>query len=164
MPRSIRNNLTRTALAAAAAALCAIALWPGAGQAAGTTQTLRVFEKPVALSLTHPDGAVERQGRLPEANPGDVLDVYALDYVGNHRKHEKRASMSSHLRCTFGDAGPPTCETHVAIGGALLVFKGEKLVAGTGRYQHATGRVLSNKTIDEESNTSDIVVRINLGG
>jgi hypothetical protein len=166
MPRSIRTNLTRTALAAAAAALCAVALWPGAGQAAGKsrTETLRVFEKPVALSLTHSDGTVVRHAPYPEAKAGDVLDVYALDYVGNHRKHEKRASMSSHLRCTFGDAGPPTCESHVAIGGALLVFKGDKLVAGTGRYQHATGRVLSNKTIDEKSNTSDIVVRINLGG
>jgi hypothetical protein len=166
MPRSIRTNLTRTALAAAVAALCAVALWPGAGQAAGTskTETLRVFEKPVALSLTHPDGTVVRHAPYPEAKAGDVLDVYALDYVGNHRKHEKRASMSSHLRCTFGDAGPPTCESHVAIGGALLVFKGDELVAGTGRYQHATGRVLSNRTIDEQSNTSDIVVRINLGG
>jgi hypothetical protein len=164
MPRSLCTNIIRTALGAAAAALCAIALWPGAGQAAGTTQTLRVFEKPVALTLTHPDGTVVRRAPFPEAKAGDVLDVYALDYVGNHRKHEKRASMSSHLRCTFGDAGPPTCESHIAIGGLLLVFKGDKLVAGTGRYQHATGRVLSNKTIDEESNTSDIVVRINLGG
>jgi hypothetical protein len=164
MPRSIRTNLTRTALAAVAAALCAVALWPGAGQAAGTTQTLRVFEKPVSMTLTSADGTVLRHGPFPEAKAGDVLDVYALDYVGNHRKHEKRASMSSHLRCTFGEAGPPTCESHVAIGGALLVFKGNKLVAGTGRYQHATGRVLSNKTVDEKSNTSDIVVRINLGG
>jgi hypothetical protein len=46
----------------------------------------------------------------------------------------------------------------------VRTIKGDKLVAGTGRYQHATGRVLSNKTIDEKSNASDIVVRINLGG
>lgn len=166
MPRSIRTNLTRTALAAAAAALCAVALWPGAGQAAGKskTETLRFFDKPVAMTLTSADGTVVRHAPFPEAKAGDVLDVYALDYAGNHRKHEARASASEHLRCTFGDAGPPDCETHVAIGGSLLIFRGDKLVAGTGRYQHATGRALSNKTVDEKSNTSDTVVRINLGG
>jgi hypothetical protein len=164
MPRSLSTHIIRPLLGALAAGLCALVMWPGAGQAAGTTQTLRVFDKPVALTLTHPDGTVVRHAPFPEAKAGDVLDVYALDYVGNHRKHEKRPSMSSHLRCTFGDAGPPTCESHIAIGGSLLVFKGDKLVAGTGRYQHATGRVLSMKTIDEQSNTSDAVVRINLGG
>ena len=55
-------------------------------------------------------------------------------------------------------------ESHVAIGGSLLIFRGDKLVAGTGRYQHATGRAVSNKTVYEKSNTSDTVVRINLGG
>jgi hypothetical protein len=157
MPRSL-STLTISTLAAG---LCALALWPGSGHAAGTTQTLRVFDKPVAITLTHPDGTVVRQPTV-EAKAGDVLDVYALDFVGNHRKHEKRASMSSHLRCTFGDAGPPVCENHVAIGGSLLIFRGDEVVAGTGRYAHATGRVLSNKVVDERTNASDVVVRIHL--
>jgi hypothetical protein len=161
MPRSIRTNTIRIALGAVAVGLCALALWPGAGQAAGKTETLRIFDKPVSMTLTHADGTVVRPSPEP-AKPGDVLDVYSLDYVGNHRHHEARATMSSHLRCTFGDAGPPTCESHVAIGGSLLIFRGDKLVAGTGRYQGATGRVLSNKTIDDKSNTSDAVARIHL--
>jgi hypothetical protein len=164
MPRSIRTNTNRTALGAVAAGLCALVLWPGAGQAAGKTETLRFFDKPVSMTLTSADGTVVRHAPFPEPKAGDVLDVYALDYAGNHPKHEARASASEHLRCTFGDAGPPDCESHVAIGGSLLIFRGDKLVAGTGRYQHATGRVLSNKTVDEKSNSSDIVVRINLGG
>jgi hypothetical protein len=162
MPRSLSTTVIRTALGAAAAALIALALWPGAGQAAGKTQTLRIFDKPVSITLTHADGTVLRKQPLPGAKAGDVLDIYALAYVGNHRHHEARASMSEHLRCTFGDAGPPDCESHVAVGGSLLVFRGDKLVAGTGRYQGATGRVLSNKTIDEQSNASDIVVKITL--
>jgi hypothetical protein len=162
MHTSPRSTMTRTALGAVAAGLCALALWPGAGQAAGKTETLRIFDKPVSMTLTHADGTIVRQGPFPEPKAGDVLDVYALDFAGDHRRHEKRASMSEHLRCTFGSAGPPDCESHVAVGGSLLIFRGDKLVAGTGRYAHATGRVISNKTISEQSNTSDIVARIHL--
>jgi hypothetical protein len=163
MPRSIRTTTIRTALGAVAAGLCALALWPGAGQAAGRTQTLRIFDKPVAMTLTSADGTIARHAPFPEPKAGDVLDVYALDYVGNHRHHEAHASMSEHLRCTFASAGPPDCESHIAVDGSLLIFRGDKLVAGTGRYQGATGRVLSNKTIDQKSNASDVVARIQLG-
>jgi hypothetical protein len=162
MPTSIRTNTTRTALGVVAAGLCALALWPGAGQAASKTETLRVFDKPVSTVVTTADGKVIRHAPYPDGKPGDVLDVYSLDYVGDHRHHAARATVSSHLRCTFGDAGPPTCESHVAIGGSLLIVGGDKVVAGTGRYQHATGRVLSNTTVDEKTNTSDIVVRVHL--
>jgi len=162
MHTSPRSTMTRTALGAVAAGLCALALWPAAGQAAGKAETLRIFDKPVSMTLTHADGTVVRQGPLPEAKAGDVLDVYALDFVGDHRRHEKHASMSEHLRCTFASAGPPSCESHVAVGGSLLIFRGDKLVAGTGRYAHATGRVISNKVVDEKANTSDIVAVIHL--
>jgi hypothetical protein len=159
---SLRTITIRTVLGAGAATLCALALWPGAGQAAGKTETLRFFDKPVSMTLTRADGTVVRHAPFPEVKPGDVLDVYALNYVGNHRRHAAHAAASEHLRCTFGDAGPPDCETHVAIGGSLLIFRGDKLVAGTGRYQGATGRVLSNKTVDEKANTSDVVAKIRL--
>ena len=161
---SPRSTTIRTLLGAGAAGLCALALWPGAGQAAGKSQTLRIFDKPVSMTLTSADGTVARHAPFPEPKAGDVLDVYALDFVGNHRHHEAHASMSEHLRCTFGASGPPTCESHVAVGGSLLIFKGDKLVAGTGRYQGATGRVVSNKVVDERSNTSDVVARIQLRG
>ena len=159
---SPRSTMFRAALGAGAAGLCALALWPGAGQAAGKTETLRIFDKPVSMTLTAADGKVIRHAPFPEPKAGDVLDVYALDFVGNHRRHEAHASMSEHLRCTFGASGPPTCESHVAIGGSLLIFKGNKLVAGTGRYRGATGRVLSNKVVDERTNASDVVARITL--
>jgi hypothetical protein len=162
MHTSPRSTTIRTALGAVAAGLCALALWPGAGHAAGKTETLRIFDKPVSMTLTHADGTVVRQAPFPEAKAGDVLDVYALDFVGDHRRHEKHASMSEHLRCTFASAGPPACETHVAVGGSLLIFRGDKLVAGTGRYAHATGRVISSKVVDEQANTSDTVARIHL--
>jgi hypothetical protein len=67
--------------------------------------------------------------------------------------------MSTHLRCAFAQ-GPPTCGSNVAVGSSLLAFDGDKLAGATGAYQGATGRVVSNKTIPNTNNQSDIVVRI----
>jgi hypothetical protein len=140
-----------------AAALCIAAALPAAGQAAGRTVTLKAYSKIVSLTLTRPDGTVVTQG---EPQPGDVLDIYALDFRGNHKRHAKRFFGSEHLQCVFG-AGEPDCVSHVAIGGNLLVWSGNPatLVAGTGRFEGATGRVLSNK---EVPGGSDIVAKIKL--
>ncbi len=60
----------------------------------------------------------------------------------------------------FG-TGEPNCESQVAIGGSLLIFGGNPgtLIDGTGRYQGATGRVISSR---EVRGGSDIVARIHL--
>jgi hypothetical protein len=139
------------------AALCIAAALPVAGQAAGRTVTLKAYSKIVSLTLTRPDGTVVTQG---EPQPGDVLDIYALDFRGNHKRHAKRFFGSEHLQCVFG-AGEPDCVSHVAIGRSLLVWTGNPatLIAGTGRFQGATGRVLSNK---EVPGGSDIVAKIKL--
>jgi hypothetical protein len=50
----------------------------------------------------------------------------------------------------------------VAIGGSLLSFHGNpgKLVNGTGRYEGATGRVIS---VTDTGAGADVVARIKLG-
>jgi len=160
MTTSLHKHPMRVAAGAAAAALCGLALWPVAGQAARKTETLRFFSKDVSQTVTTADGRVIRKPPYPEPKPGDSLDINALDYVGNHRDHAQRWSASHHLRCVFS-TGEPDCVTHVAIGGSLLIFRGYPgaLVNGTGRYQGAGGRVLSNK---EAPGGSDIVARIHL--
>jgi hypothetical protein len=129
--------------------------------AAGKTQTLRLFSKDVSMTVTHADGTVVRKPPFPEPRPGDTLDVNSLDYVGNHRHHAKRWSASHHVRCVFADSGEPDCESQVAIGGSLLIFRGfpGTLIDGTGRYQGASGRVITNK---EVKGGTDVVARINL--
>jgi hypothetical protein len=67
--------------------------------------------------------------------------------------------MSTHLRCTFG-TGQPVCESHTALGNSQLIFNGNRLEGGTGLYQGATGRVLSNKEVPGAANASDIVARV----
>ena len=86
-----------------------------------------------------------------------VLDVFALDFAGNHRRHEARSSASEHVRCVFTTAPEPDCTSHVAIGGSLLIFKGREVVAGTNRFAGATGRVVSSKEVE---GGSDVVVRV----
>jgi hypothetical protein len=153
------NNSLRTR--AVALSVVALALSPGAAEAARKTETLRIFSKEVALTFTTADGTVHRE--LPQREPqaGEAIDIYAVDYVGNHRRHEKRWSMSDHTRCTFGAGDEPDCVTHLAIDGSLVIAEGfpGTVVGGTGRYSGATGRVISNK---EVKGGSDVVVRIHL--
>jgi hypothetical protein len=150
----------RAAVGVAIAALCALALWPAAGHAAGHVKTFRIFSKAVSITVTHPDGTVISQPPFPEMAPGDVLDVYSLDFKGNHKHHAKRPLGSEHLQCVFG-TGEPTCVSHVAIGGSLMVFGGNPgtLIGGTGRFQGATGHVVSSK---EVPGGTDAVAKIRL--
>jgi hypothetical protein len=150
------------AIGALFALLVTVAVSSAGAAGGGKTETLRLFSKPVSITLTTTDGTVYRKPPYPEPKPGDVLDVNSLDYAGNHRHHAKRWSVSDHVRCVFG-TGEPDCEGQVAIGGSLLIFRGNPgmLINGTGRYEGATGRVLSNK---EVKGGSDIVARIHLAG
>jgi hypothetical protein len=160
-----RTAVRRSIIVAPLAALSAgaLLLLPGAGYATSRTQTLRFFDKPVSMKLTHADGTVVANPQSVQPQPGDTLDIDSLDYRGNHSHHAKRFTGSTHLRCTFG-AGAPTCESHVAIGNSMLIFAGDPgtVTNGTGTYQGATGRVISSKSVPGHANASDIVAKIHL--
>jgi hypothetical protein len=159
----VRRSIIVLPLAALSAS--ALMLLPGAGQAASRTQTVRFFDKQVSIKLTRADGTVVANPQSVHPQPGDILDVDSLDYRGTHSNHTKRFTASTHLRCTFG-AGAPTCESHVAIGNSMLIFTGDPgtLSNGTGIYQGATGRVVSDKSVSGSANASDIIVKIHLRG
>jgi hypothetical protein len=148
------NHPFRTAIVAAA-----LTLVPAAS-ASARTETLRFFSKVDKVTLTHADGTVETNPAV-EPVPGDRLDVFASDFVGNHKRHAKKATGSEHVVCTFGTSPAPDCVSHVAIGGSMLIFSGAPatVIGGTGKYLGATGKVISNETI-EGSNDSDVVVRV----
>jgi hypothetical protein len=142
-------------------ALAALTLTASAA-ATAKTQTLRFYDKPTSIALTEANGTTVTHPPYPQAQPGDTLDVNSVDYRGDHAHHKQHWSASTHLRCTFAKAGPPTCESHVALGNSLLVFDGNpaKLVDATGVYQGATGRVISSHQLAD--NASDLVIRIHL--
>ncbi len=145
-------------LTAAVALLCVALLWPAAGQAANRTKTIKVFSKAVSMTVTQADGTVIDHPPFPQMAPGDVLDIYSLDFCGTHKKHAKRFAGSEHLHCVFG-TGEPDCTSTVALGRSLLVFHGDKLVDGAGRFLGATGRVVSTK---EVPGGTDAVAKIKL--
>jgi hypothetical protein len=138
-----KHNIHR---AVAVAAVAVAALVPAVANAGGgsKTETLRFFDKTQSLILTRADGTVIDHAPYPEAAPGDTLDLYSVDYAGNHKRHAARYSASNHLRCVFG-TGEPTCVSHVAIGDSLLIIEGNPgtIVGGTGRFLGATGRVVT---------------------
>jgi hypothetical protein len=157
-----KRALVAAAVAATIGAGAAIPAITGARTASAKTQTLHFFDKPVSISLTTSNGKMIGHPPYPQAQPGDVLNVYSLDYPGNHAHHASHWTMSAHLSCTFAQ-GPPTCVSNIAVGSSLLVFDGNKLVGATGAYQGATGRTLSTKEIAGTNNQSDVVVRIKRG-
>jgi hypothetical protein len=94
----------------------------------------------------------------PDPAAGDTLDVFSVDFAGDHKHHAARYSGSNHLRCVFG-TGEPACVSHFALGSSMLIIDGNPgtVVGGTGRYFGASGGVLSNKEVE---GGSDVVVKV----
>jgi hypothetical protein len=154
------TNVFRTALLVACAAVCFVLVWAPAQAAGGKTVTLRYFVKEVSTTLTKADGTVVRP---PFAQPGagDTLQINSVDYKGNHRRHARRWTASQVQRCVFVAQGDAKCQITVAIRGSLLFFDGmpSTVVNGTGRFQGASGRVLSFRDV---KGGGDVTARIRL--
>jgi hypothetical protein len=158
--RSVGTMTTRTCIRTLAIALAAtLVLAPSAFAAKRKTETIRAFSKPVSFTYTSVDGTVTQGPPASQPQPGDVFEIDSLDFVGNHKRHAKRATMSDYLRCTFQADLQPDCFGYTAIRGSLLRFHNFDIIGGTGRYQGATGKVIKN---EEVPGGSDFVVRVNL--
>jgi hypothetical protein len=140
---------------AVAALLLIVALTPPAGQAAGKTETLRFFSKPVSVTFTTADGTVSHRLPAGPAEVGDVFEIDSLDYAGTHKKHSKRPKGSDYLHCAFNGSPEPDCTGYAAIGGSLLRFRGMDVVGAIGRWK--SGEVVSNKEVD---GGSDFVLKL----
>ena len=149
--RVLAAAVTVTAIAAAVA----IPSLSGAHAGAASTSLLRIYDQPVTTTLTTTSGQVTSHPPYPRPKPGDVLDVYSLDYSGNHLHHAARWSMSNHLRCTFGH-GAPTCESDLAVASSLLVFDGNNSWAapGTTRARPAGSSATSRSPTPRTTPTS----------
>jgi hypothetical protein len=140
---------------AVAALLLIVALSPPAGQAAGKTETLRFFSKPVSFTYTTADGTVTQGPPAGPPQAGDVFEIDSLDYAGTHKKHSKRPKGSDYLHCAFNGSPEPDCTGYAAIGRSLLRFRGMALVGAIGRWK--SGKLLSIKEVE---GGSDIVLKL----
>src|SRR4051795_2860437 len=150
-----RNHWIAPALTLAAV----LGLAPAALAAKPETETFRVFSKNMSFTYTSADGKVTQGPPAGPPSAGDVFEIDSLDYRGDHKRHAKVAAMSDYLRCTFLPSLEPDCYGYVAIDGSMLRFHNLDVIGGTGRYQGATGKTITNK---EVAGGSDIVVRIKL--
>jgi hypothetical protein len=158
--RSFAAMTTRTRIRTLAIVLVAsLAVAPAAFAAKRKTETIRAFSKPVSFVYTSIDGTVTQGPPAGPPQAGDVFEIDSLDYVGNHKKHARKATMSDYLRCTFSETLEPDCYGYVAIGGSLLRFHGLDIIGGTGRYQGAGGRTIHS---EEVKGGTDFVVRVKL--
>ena len=107
-----------------AALVAAVLILVPAASASAKTETLRFFSKTEKVTLIKADGTEVQPGPGVEPAAGDRLEIFASDFVGNHRKHAKKAAGSEHVVCTFSTSPEPDCRPHVAIGGSLLIFRG----------------------------------------
>jgi hypothetical protein len=140
---------------AVAALLLIVALTPPAGQAAGKTETLRFFSKPVSFTYTAADGTVTHRPPTGPPQAGDVLEVDSLDYAGTHKKHAKRPNASDYVRCAFNGSPEPDCFGTAAIGGSLVRFHDMDSIGAVGRWK--SGKVVSNKEVE---GGSDVVLKL----
>jgi hypothetical protein len=143
------------ALGAVAALLCALAVALPSAQAAGKTETLKIFSKQLSFTYTTADGTVSHGPPAAQPQPGDAFEIDSLDYRGTHTKHSKRPIGGDYLRCVFNAAGEPECMGYAALGRSLLRFRGMEVIGAIGRWKD--GKVLSNK---EVPGGSDFVIRL----
>jgi len=152
----INTNHIRPIIGAVVAALLLlVALSPPSGHAAGKTDTLRFFSKPVSFTYTAADGTVTHTPPNGPPQAGDVLEVGSISYAGTHKKHARRSTASDYVRCEFNGGPEPDCFSDSAIGGSLLRFHNSDVIRAVGRWK--SGKVISSK---EVNGGSDIVVRL----
>ena len=155
----------RKLVLAVAAAVAALAIAAIPATAAKKVQ-LRYFSQIESASVTDASGN-------PVNGPpsvGSVLRVTDRDFAGNHKRHEKRYSVTDHLVCTI-TALPATgtCDGQFAIGGSMLFVEhatldvsSDKLTfpitGGTGRFKGMTGTGVSKNV--GKGDDSDVVIKL----
>ena len=154
-PMTYTTHTRSIAGAVIAVLLCALTWAAASSEAAGKTETLKVFSKVQSFTFTAADGTVSHGPHPAQAQPGDSFEIDSLDYRGTHKKHSKKAIGADYLQCTFGTGPEPDCHGYTALGGSLLRFHGFDLIGAIGKFKDA--KVLSNK---EVPGGSDFVIRL----
>jgi hypothetical protein len=164
-PSPERNSLMHKLALATAAVVAALAIAAIPATAAKKV-TLRFFSQVESGKVTDTSG--NPVNGAPKV--GDVLSATDRDFVGNHKHHAKRYTVTDHLVCTF-TVLPSTalCGGEFAIGGSMLLVEhatfdlgSSKLTfpitGGTGRYKGMTGTGVSNNV--GNGGDSDVVIKL----
>ena len=154
-PMTYTTQIRSLAGAVIAVLLLALAVAVASADAAGKTETLRIFSKVQTFTYTKADGTVVQGPPPASAAPGDSFEIDSLDYRGTHKQHSKKPIGADYLRCEFNGGPEPACMGYAALGNSLLRFRGMEVIGAIGRWK--SGKILSNKDVDGDS---DIVIRL----
>jgi hypothetical protein len=85
---------------------------------------------------------------VDDVRPGDTVEFADLEYSGTAKSHATSLVGSDHGLCTVNAHGVPVCEIEVAVGGSLLLARGDlgddpttnvDLYGGTGAFAGVKG-------------------------
>jgi hypothetical protein len=152
-----------------------IALGLVAVPAEAKTKTLKFWSKEASSKFYNADGT-PATGNPGQPAAGSYFVITDDDYVGDHKKHAKRAVATDHLSCTFtGSGANASCSGEFALPGGLLYFDHAAIdfaasgnivlpiQGGTGKYRHLKGGTVTSITYDESNDsTSDIILKLKL--
>ena len=136
--------------------LCALAVAAPPADAAGKTETLKVFSKQLSFTFTKADGTVVAG---PAAGPGRARRL-VRDRLARLPRHPQEALEEADRRrlpaAARSASGPePDCHGYTALGDSLLRFHGVRPDRRDRQFKDA--KVLSNK---EVPGGSDFVIRL----
>jgi hypothetical protein len=159
----MRKILTATAAALAVSAVAAVP---------ADAKTLKFFSHETSTSFIEPSGDPEHG----EPSAGDITYGTDEDYVGDHKKHAKKATASDHLACTFITVDPQNghidtqCDVQIALPGGMLLADRQmlnfaqptfsfKLTGGTGKYARIKKGSVTVSQIEGADGDTDLVVK-----
>ena len=141
--------------------VCAFAAVAAIPATASKKVTLKYFSKVESATVTDANGAP----LTGEPTVGSHLEVTDRNYLGNHKKHERKYSSTDHLVCTFTGPNTALCDGQFAIGGSMLLVQHQNITfkdagltvaitGGTGKFKGMKGTVVSTNIGD---NSDDVI-------
>ena len=107
--------------------VCAFAAVAAIPATASKRITLKYFSKVESASVTDANG----NPLAGEPTVGSHLEVTDRNYLGNHKKHERKYSSTDHLNCTFTGTNTALCDGQFAIGGSMLLVQHQGTAVST---------------------------------
>ena len=160
-------NITRTASTLTAVAAIAACAAPAHAASHGT---LRFFSKQTSERI------IDQSGNPISGDPavGDIFIGTDDDYVGNHKKHAKKAVGSDHILCTLTELDVANgkligvCDGQFALPGGMVLSDHQtvnlaedatfEITGGTGKYARVkSGTIVSHST--SNGTDSDVTIK-----
>lgn len=156
-------------LAALILAATGFAREASAGAVPSPAQVLHLYSETASLEFLSPTDQL-LPGPPKNPVPGDQIEEWGNDYVGNHVHHAAQATASDHEICVFVSFKQPVrCYAQIAIGGSMIFGIGGltrslsepfALTGGTGAFAGITGTGLAVSMSEAPTANTDLTITL----